>query len=112
MDHPIWQPLGRLSYCAYIVHYVIIHYVYNLDDRPSHFVSTWESYVHRGIPIFVFSYIGAFFWSCLFELPVVKLEKMLMDALTSKRTRKPRIHQTPQPLDNTGKVESIGGLRL
>uniref|UniRef100_A0A7I4XXS6 NRF domain-containing protein n=1 Tax=Haemonchus contortus TaxID=6289 RepID=A0A7I4XXS6_HAECO len=81
MDHPLWQPLGRLSYCAYIVHYFIIQYVFNLDDRPTHYVSIWQSYVYRAIPIVVLSYIMAFIWSCLFEVSTTKLEKMLFEGL-------------------------------
>ncbi|VDM81881.1 unnamed protein product [Strongylus vulgaris] len=86
MDHPIWQPLGRLSYCGYIVHYFLIRYVYNLDDRPAHFTSIWRTYIHKVIPIVVVSYVFAFFWSCLFEVPIVKLEKMLTAELTPKKS--------------------------
>ncbi|KAK5986399.1 Acyltransferase [Trichostrongylus colubriformis] len=85
MDHPIWQPLGRLSYCAYIVHFYIIQYIFNLDDRPAHYVSIWQTYVYRGIPVIVLSYMLAFVWSCLFEVPTTKLEKMLFEGLIPRR---------------------------
>ncbi|KHJ92927.1 acyltransferase [Oesophagostomum dentatum] len=78
MDHPLWKPLGRLSYCAYIVHYFVIHYVFNLDDRPAHYVSIWQTYVYRVIPVVALSYTLAFIWSCLFESPIIKLEKIFM----------------------------------
>ncbi|KAK6731637.1 hypothetical protein RB195_007855 [Necator americanus] len=88
MEHPAWQPLGRLSYCAYIVHSFVIHYVFNLDDRPPHYVSIWQTYVTRVVPVVVLSYIFAFVWSCLFEVPFIKLEKLLLGGFGPQR--KPR----------------------
>ncbi|VDK71701.1 unnamed protein product [Cylicostephanus goldi] len=104
MDHPLWQPLGKLSYCGYIVHFFLISYIFNLDDRPSHFVSIWRTvgaedntafviryfqYIHWGIPTVVVSYVFAFFWSCLFEMPIMKLEKMLTANLMPKKSSVP-----------------------
>ncbi|VDM72414.1 unnamed protein product [Strongylus vulgaris] len=37
------------------------------------------------IPTIVVSYVFSFFWSCLFEIPIVKLEKMLTDGLLPKK---------------------------
>ncbi|VDM63856.1 unnamed protein product [Angiostrongylus costaricensis] len=68
MDHPIWQPLGKLSYCAYIVHYFVIRY-----------------YVYRVIPVVVLSYLLAFIWSCLFEIPTANLEKLLIATLIPQK---------------------------
>ncbi|VDN26879.1 unnamed protein product [Cylicostephanus goldi] len=85
MDHPAWQPLGRLSYCGYITHFFLMRYIHNLDDRPTHFTSLWRMYIYMVIPTIVVSYVFSFFWSCLFEIPVVKLEKMLTDGLLPKK---------------------------
>ncbi|KAF1752472.1 hypothetical protein GCK72_019027 [Caenorhabditis remanei] len=41
MSHPIWQPLGRLSYCAYIVHLVVLYYFLNVGGV-LHYYSAWE----------------------------------------------------------------------
>ncbi|VDP04304.1 unnamed protein product [Heligmosomoides polygyrus] len=114
MDHPLWQPLGRLSYCGYIVHFFIIQYVFSLNDRPSHYVSIWQTYVYRTIPIVVISYIAAFIWSCLFEVSTSKLEKMLIGGLTSSRkatgpeVAKPTTHYC----ENNVEVEKTEHLRL
>ncbi|CAJ0595906.1 unnamed protein product [Cylicocyclus nassatus] len=85
MDHPAWQPLGKLSYCGYITHYFIARYIHDLDDRPTHFTSLWRMYIYVLIPNVVVSYVFSFFWSCLFEIPVVKLEKMLTDGLVPRK---------------------------
>ncbi|CAD6189978.1 unnamed protein product [Caenorhabditis auriculariae] len=63
MSHPIWQPFGRLSYCAYIVHWMYLYFV---------------------IPVTLVAYFCAFFWSCYFEVPTLKLEKMLIEAIMKK----------------------------
>ncbi|EPB76835.1 acyltransferase [Ancylostoma ceylanicum] len=47
-------------------------------------------YIYRVIPVVVLSYIFAFIWSCLFEVPVVKLEKMLIESISpAKKEVKP-----------------------
>ncbi|CAI2354036.1 unnamed protein product [Caenorhabditis sp. 36 PRJEB53466] len=81
MSHPIWQPFGRLSYCAYIVHWLILFYYLNVGGHPLHYYSAWETFTYISVPATFFSFIFAFFWSCLFEVPTLKLEKMLIEAL-------------------------------
>ncbi|ETN70624.1 hypothetical protein NECAME_14648, partial [Necator americanus] len=93
MDHPLWKPLGRLSYCGYIVHFFVITYIFNIDDRPYHYVSIWGTYVYRVIPVVVMSYGFAFVWSCLFEVPIVKLEKILIEnIMPAKKDEKPKFY--------------------
>ncbi|CAI5442306.1 unnamed protein product [Caenorhabditis angaria] len=81
MSHPIWQPFGRLSYCAYIVHWVVLFYYVNLGERPLQYYSLWQVYCYYAIPATFLSYVAAFFWSCLFEQSVAKLEKLLFSKL-------------------------------
>ncbi|CAP30520.2 Protein CBG11444 [Caenorhabditis briggsae] len=87
MNHPIWQPLGRLSYSAYIVHLMIVYYFLNVGAKPLHFVSTWQVYVYYILPATILTFTFAFFWSCLFELPIMKLEKYLLEVLRIKKIR-------------------------
>ncbi|KHJ75299.1 hypothetical protein OESDEN_25085 [Oesophagostomum dentatum] len=110
MENRIWQPLGRLSYCAYIVHSFVIHYIFNLDDRPAHFVSIWQTYVHRVIPIVVASYVFAFVWSCLFEVPFSKIDKMLIGPITPRRDA--RVCNELTPVEKKTKPEENGDLRI
>ncbi|PIC29848.1 hypothetical protein B9Z55_021295 [Caenorhabditis nigoni] len=81
MSHPIWQPLGRLSYCAYIVHFFLIPFYENLNDSPMHYYSTFQIWIYYAVPITILAYVFAFFWSCLFEIPTLKLEKMLIEVI-------------------------------
>ncbi|CAI2352856.1 unnamed protein product [Caenorhabditis sp. 36 PRJEB53466] len=81
MSHPMWQPFGRLSYCAYIVHFFLISAYVNIGDSPVHYYSTFQVWIYYAVPITFLAYIFAFFWSCLFEVPTLKLEKMLLEAV-------------------------------
>ncbi|VDM78442.1 unnamed protein product [Strongylus vulgaris] len=108
MENPLWQPLGRLSYCAYIVHFFVIRYIFNLDDRPLHFVSVWHTYIYRVMPVVVVSYVLGFFWSCLFELPVAKLEKILTERFLP---RKKMDDVGPKP-DENGKKGEIWNIQI
>ncbi|RCN34582.1 hypothetical protein ANCCAN_19570 [Ancylostoma caninum] len=110
MEHPLWQPLGRLSYCAYIVHSFVIHYVFNLDDRPAHYVSIWQTYIYRVIPVVVLSYFFAFVWSCLFEVSSIKLEKLLIGGLVPNR--KPRSIKPQSNGEDKLAKEENGDLKL
>ncbi|CTQ86814.1 Nose resistant-to-fluoxetine protein N-terminal domain-containing protein [Caenorhabditis elegans] len=80
MSHPIWQPFGRLSYCAYIVHWMVLYYYLNVGGV-LHYSSAWQVFTYIAIPATLLSYVLAFFWSCLFEVPILKLEKMLIEKL-------------------------------
>lgn len=81
MSHPIWQPFGKLSYCAYICHFFLIDFYTNINDSPMHYYSTFQIWIYYAVPITIIAYIFAFFWSCLFEIPTLKLEKMLIEAI-------------------------------
>ncbi|CAB05687.1 Nose resistant-to-fluoxetine protein N-terminal domain-containing protein [Caenorhabditis elegans] len=81
MSHPMWQPFGRLSYCAYIVHYVVLYMYLMIGDASIHFYSSFQIFMYYAVPTTVLSYIFAFFWSCLFEIPFLKLEKMLIELI-------------------------------
>ncbi|KAJ1359043.1 hypothetical protein KIN20_017656 [Parelaphostrongylus tenuis] len=85
MDHTLWQPLGKLSYCAYIVHSLVIRYVFNLNDRLFNLISMWQAYVFRVIPVVVLSYLLASVWSCLFEISTANLEKILIATLIPQK---------------------------
>uniref|UniRef100_A0A1I7U2T8 NRF domain-containing protein n=1 Tax=Caenorhabditis tropicalis TaxID=1561998 RepID=A0A1I7U2T8_9PELO len=72
MCHPIWQPFGRLSYCAYIVHRMTMFWFFNLDGMTPHAHSALQMFLYYAIPCTLLSYFFAFWWSAVFEVPVVK----------------------------------------
>uniref|UniRef100_A0A1I7UU44 NRF domain-containing protein n=1 Tax=Caenorhabditis tropicalis TaxID=1561998 RepID=A0A1I7UU44_9PELO len=87
MSHPMWQPFGRLSYCAYIVHFFMIDVYTNINDSPMHYYSTFQVWIYYAVPITLLAYIFAFFWSCFFEIPTLKLEKMMVEGIVGSRRK-------------------------
>uniref|UniRef100_A0A1I7UTZ2 NRF domain-containing protein n=1 Tax=Caenorhabditis tropicalis TaxID=1561998 RepID=A0A1I7UTZ2_9PELO len=90
MSHPMWQPFGRLSYCAYIVHFMTLFWFLNVSDVSMHYYSTFQIFIYYAVPACILSYIFAFFWSSMFEIPFIKLEKMLIETfIMTKRHSEP-----------------------
>ncbi|UMM37753.1 hypothetical protein L5515_009421 [Caenorhabditis briggsae] len=100
MSHPIWQPFGRLSYCAYIVHFVVLYLYLSIGDASIHFYSSFQIFMYYSVPTTLLSYIFAFFWSCFFEIPLLKLEKMLIELLLGSGGAR-----------NSGKIEDSGRIQ-
>ncbi|CAB3399103.1 unnamed protein product [Caenorhabditis bovis] len=82
--HPIWQPLGKLSYSTYIIHWMVILYFINTFNQPLHYANLKNVYLAYSVPSICLCFFLAFFWSCLFELPIINLEKMLFAPKISK----------------------------
>lgn len=80
MEQQLWAPFSRLTYCAYLVHFILISVVFAMARQPLHFVNVMHVYIVGGLPVFVLSYVVAFIWSCAYEMPALKLEKMFIAA--------------------------------
>uniref|UniRef100_A0A914QJH3 Acyltransferase 3 domain-containing protein n=1 Tax=Panagrolaimus davidi TaxID=227884 RepID=A0A914QJH3_9BILA len=78
MSWNIWVPLGRLSYCAYLVHYSIITYVFALEKNPMFFSSIWQILFNYFIPVVAITGVFALLLSAMVEVPVGKLEMLLL----------------------------------
>jgi peptidoglycan/LPS O-acetylase OafA/YrhL len=59
MSWNIWVPLSRLSYCVYLIHFVVIYIIMGLSQGPliysnfSHAVSKLQSQFFRAILVYV-----------------------------------------------------------
>ncbi|PIC22216.1 hypothetical protein B9Z55_016351 [Caenorhabditis nigoni] len=87
MCHPIWQPFGRLSYCAYIVHRMTMYWFLNLDGTSPHSYSAIQMFLFYSILGTLLSYVFAFFWSSIFEIPVAKIEKIFLKPISAAYRR-------------------------
>ncbi|ULT91990.1 hypothetical protein L3Y34_009582 [Caenorhabditis briggsae] len=103
MSHTIWQPLGRLSYCVYIVHFFTLFWFLNISDHSIHFYSTFQVFIYYAVPACLLSYIFAFFWSSLFEIPILKLEKMMIEGLMGRTKKNQEVEN--QGLENENSLE-------
>ncbi|KAJ8922574.1 hypothetical protein NQ315_007604 [Exocentrus adspersus] len=73
---PIFQILGRLTYCIYLVHgSVIIYYI--LCTRVPWFFTNYNAF-YMFCGHYVMSVLVAIFWTLAFESPLIIVEKFLM----------------------------------
>ncbi|CAI2350117.1 unnamed protein product [Caenorhabditis sp. 36 PRJEB53466] len=82
MSLKFWTPLGKLTFCAYLCHILVVHSIFNLERSPPHFVGAFHTYLTKVVPSVFASCIFAAFWTLWFELPFAKLEAFLMTSLT------------------------------
>ncbi|PIC28039.1 hypothetical protein B9Z55_020086 [Caenorhabditis nigoni] len=79
LEHPFWRPFGKLSYCAFIVHHMALYFLFNMEEHAPRYVSFWHEYFHYTVPIVIYSYFVAFFLSLVVEVPMIRLDKMILD---------------------------------
>uniref|UniRef100_A0A1I7UKD3 Acyl_transf_3 domain-containing protein n=2 Tax=Caenorhabditis tropicalis TaxID=1561998 RepID=A0A1I7UKD3_9PELO len=79
LEHPFWRPFGKLSYCAFIVHHMALYFLFNMEEKAPRYISFWHEYFQYTIPIVVYSYFVAFFLSMFVEVPMIRLDKMILD---------------------------------
>ncbi|CEF70535.1 Acyltransferase 3 domain-containing protein [Strongyloides ratti] len=82
MSMKIWIPLGKLSFCAYLLHYMVILYFYGMDQGPFFFTNVFTTFCNVIIPVAAISYFLAIFWSAVFEIGTAN---MITLALTPPR---------------------------
>ena len=76
MSNPLFVVLGRLTYCAYLMHFTVIYgYKFSLNSS-SYFTETYIVYHYIGI--YVLSYAIAFGVSLVMEAPLLTIEKTIL----------------------------------
>lgn len=70
-----WIPLSRLSFGAYLVHLTFIYYYISVQERPYHYQDLNIAILYIGI--LVVSFVLAFLFSILFEIPLISLERFI-----------------------------------
>ena len=76
LSWPIWAPLGRLTFGAYLVHPIVIFVYYMNLMTPLHFTDLTMIYMF--IANLVVSYLVAFIVSMAVEAPMMQLEKLIV----------------------------------
>lgn len=71
----VWAPLGRLTYCAYIVHPAVLLYFYFNMETAFHYSDM--AIIQMFIAVLVTSYCVAFVLSMAVEAPMLGLEKLV-----------------------------------
>ncbi|GMR62188.1 hypothetical protein PMAYCL1PPCAC_32383, partial [Pristionchus mayeri] len=78
MSWHIWVPLGRLSYCGYLVHYPMMNFVLGQVHDEIYFSSFTEFAITKVIPVIALTYFASIFWSACFEIGFGKMEMLLL----------------------------------
>lgn len=76
----LWIPLSRLTYCAYLVHPMLIHGYYQSYQKAFHFTELVA--VTNFMGFLLMSYGLAFAFSLVFESPFMNLEKLIIKRKT------------------------------
>ena len=76
MANPIFKVVGKLTYCAYLMHYLII-FSYSYSAESTSFYSKDFMFMHF-LGIWSISYLTAMIVSLLLESPVLTLEKTIL----------------------------------
>lgn len=78
LSHPLWQPISRISFATYLVHFPLI-LVLMIPTKTSLYFSELSAF-HFFIGNYVLSLWVAFIATLAFESPVFILEKMLFNS--------------------------------
>uniref|UniRef100_A0A0K0DXQ4 NRF domain-containing protein n=1 Tax=Strongyloides stercoralis TaxID=6248 RepID=A0A0K0DXQ4_STRER len=98
MSMKIWIPLGKLSFCAYLIHYMVILYFYGMDQGPFFFTNVFTTFCNIIIPVSVISYFLAIFWSAVFEVGIANIITLALTPPKKSQTLK-------EKLPNSVKIE-------
>jgi len=93
----VFFPLSRITYCAYLVHEMVLYYLYATAKDPpygSHYYM-----VYHFLAALCIAYGLALVISLTFEAPVMQLEKILLDRPRKKQPVK-------EPTKTSGEVNS------
>ncbi|XP_055533124.1 nose resistant to fluoxetine protein 6-like isoform X2 [Wyeomyia smithii] len=82
LDHRIFEPLGRISYAAYLCHVFVMRVVF-LPNRSPYYFSPMALLTSTGASV-VLSYLMAICLCLLLELPFSAFQKQLVGPLQSK----------------------------
>uniref|UniRef100_A0A0R3RIY9 Acyl_transf_3 domain-containing protein n=1 Tax=Elaeophora elaphi TaxID=1147741 RepID=A0A0R3RIY9_9BILA len=87
-----WIPLSRITFCAYLIHPILLQIYYLSRPHAFHFTTVYQMLYQFAIAV-AMAYFTGLFLSLAFEVPVSNLETLLIDKIVGKikaqRHRKP-----------------------
>eukprot|EP00057_Strongylocentrotus_purpuratus_P007602 XP_011662076.1 PREDICTED: nose resistant to fluoxetine protein 6 [Strongylocentrotus purpuratus] len=82
LDWSFWIPMGRLTYCAYLIHPILIYSAITYNKTLFHIDYMSLSFFFVGC--LVFSYVSALVMSLVLESPPMGLEKVMFGKFKTK----------------------------
>lgn len=70
----VWQPLGKLSYSIYLLHYPIQVFFMSVQQEPQYFSNT--DAIHKFWGDFMLTVCVAVLWVLAFEMPILGIEEI------------------------------------
>ncbi|CAG9536777.1 unnamed protein product [Cercopithifilaria johnstoni] len=87
-----WIPLSRITFCAYLIHPILLQIYYLSRPHAFHFTTVYQMLYQFAIAV-ALAYFTGLFLSLAFEVPVFNLETLLIDKIMEKI--KARQHRKP-----------------
>lgn len=110
LEHPIWQPFSRLSYCIYITSLPIQYMLLYSTKRLTYF--TVYGKVHEAAGVLVVTVLVSLFVSLASEAPTLRLEKILLSRAPAERPQAPPTEVTTPPRQESGQGHEISHVTL
>lgn len=85
-----WIPLSRLTYCAYLLHMIVLQTFFFSRENKLHFDHVIMVVFYLGL--LIITYGCSFLFSLIFEAPFIRLEKAIRDS----RSRDMNLNEVPQ----------------
>lgn len=102
-----WQPLGKLSYAIYLIHYPLQIYFMSIQREAEYFSNTRA--IHKFWGDFMMSACLALVWVLAFEMPILGLQEIMFKRRTQSQVQqKPQIAEEPET-STTGSVDAETG---
>ncbi|CCD65666.2 Nose resistant-to-fluoxetine protein N-terminal domain-containing protein [Caenorhabditis elegans] len=111
LEHPFWRPFGKLSFCAFIVHHMLLYFLFNIQEEAPKYTSFWHEYFHYTIPIVIYSYFLAFFLSVVVEIPILRIDRLIIDQFVpvSKIEKKTDVEEDDSFKDTSNRSDNTDG---
>ncbi|CTQ86860.1 Nose resistant-to-fluoxetine protein N-terminal domain-containing protein [Caenorhabditis elegans] len=106
MSLSFWTPLARLSFCAYLVHWMVLGYFFGRNHSELYFSTLSYFFLDTVIPVTALSFVIAIFWSSMFEIPFAKIEGLLLGRSGTPKANGnlPKVMIIPLEIPKAGEV--------
>jgi hypothetical protein len=115
LGHKFFVPLSKMTFCAYLIHPILLQLYYLSRNTAFHFTHAWLMFYMFSVAVFV-SYGVALILCLAFEQPVTNFDKLLFqqehgnhEKVPPKEDTEIELRETPQPSTPSGRPIILGG---
>uniref|UniRef100_A0A0M3JDZ6 Nose resistant to fluoxetine protein 6 n=1 Tax=Anisakis simplex TaxID=6269 RepID=A0A0M3JDZ6_ANISI len=102
-----WIPLSRITFCAYLIHPILLQ-IYNLSrPHPFHFTTVYQMFYLFAVAVTMAYFVG-FLLSLAVEVPISNVETLAINTVTGKIGGRPKsAAQYPPISEKPGKNDIV-----